>query len=115
MAFDVAGMILLTMVTGMTSAIIAIVIYSLALPILTVVIPLLGASLFGYQAQAKYTGIFLSMVSAASIVASPISNAIYDKIGTYTPVFYAAAGISVLLIGMYLVMYRLADKQKKTP
>lgn len=112
MAFDVAGMILLTMVTGMTSAIIAIVIYSLALPILTVVIPLLGVSLFGYQAQAKYTGIFLSMVSAASIVASPISNAIYDKIGTYSPVFFTAAGITVLLIGMYLLMYRLADKQK---
>lgn len=112
MAFDVAGMILLTMVTGMTSAIIAIVIYSLALPILTVVIPLLGVSLFGYRAQAKYTGIFLSMVSAASIVASPISNAIYDKIGTYSPVFFTAAGITVLLIGMYLLMYRLADKQK---
>ncbi len=112
-AFDVVGMILLATANGMTSAIIAIIIYSMALPILTVVIPLLAASLFGYQAQAQYTGIFLSMVSAASIVASPISNAIYDKIGSYSPVFFAAAGISVLLICVYLMMFRMADKQRK--
>ena len=114
MAFDVASMILLATVSGMTAAVIAIIIYAMALPILTVVIPLLGVSLFGYQAQSQFTGIFLSMVSAASIIASPISNAIYDKIGTYCPVFYAAAGISVLLMGMYLLMYRLADKKRKS-
>lgn len=114
MAFDVTGLVLLATVGGLTAAIIAIIIYSLALPILTVVIPLLAASLFGYQAQAQYTGIFLSMVSAASIVASPISNAVYDRIGTYNPVFFAAAGITVLLMGVYLLMYRLADKQRKS-
>ncbi len=113
MVFDMAGLILLATAGGLTAAIIAIIVFSLALPIVTVVIPLLAASLFGYQAQAQYTGIFLSMVSAASIVASPISNAIYDKIGTYSPVFFTAAGITVLLIGMYLLMYRLADKQRE--
>ena len=112
MVFNIAGLILLATVGGMTSAIIAIIIYSLALPILTVVIPLLAVSLFGYQAQTQYTGIFLSMASAAAIVASPISNAIYDRIGTYNPVFFVAAGVTVLLMGGYLLMYRLADKQK---
>ena len=112
MVFNIAGLILLATVGGMTSAIIAIIIYSLALPILTVVIPLLATSLFGYQAQTQYTGIFLSMASAASIVASPISNAIYDRIGTYNPVFFVAAGVTILLMGGYLLMYRLADKQK---
>ena len=113
LGFDVVALILLATTTDLTSALVAIVIYSLALPILTVIIPLLAASLFGYQAQTQYNGIFISMVSAASIVASPISNAVYDQIGSYSPVFFVAAGLTVVLIGMYLLIYRLADKDRK--
>lgn len=65
------------------------------------IIPLLAASLFGYQAQTQYNGFFISMVSAASIVASPISNYVYDRVGSYSPVFFAAAGLTVLLFGLY--------------
>lgn len=113
MAANIAGMILLTTVTGVASALIAIIVYTMALPCLTVVIPLLATSLFGYQSQAQYNGIFISMVSAASIVAGPISNGVYDQIKTYDPVFYVAAGVGVALIFVYLLMFRLADKDRK--
>ena len=91
---------------------IAIVVFSMALPVMTILVPLLASSLFGYQAQNQYNGIFLSMVSAAGIVASPISNAVYDRIGTYSPVFLVAAVLTVVLMGGYLLLYRLADKDR---
>ena len=113
MIANIVAMILLTLVTGFTSAVIVIIVYSMALPCLTVVIPLLAVSLFGYQAQSQYNGIFVSMVSAASIVSGPISNGVYDQIKTYDPVFYVAAGAGVVLIFVYLLMFRLADKDRK--
>ncbi len=113
MAANIAAMILLTMVNSFASALIAIIVYAMAIPSLTVVIPLLASSLFGYRSQAQYNGIFISMVSAASIVAGPISNGVYDRIKTYDPVFYVAAGLGVALIFVYLLMYRVADKDRK--
>ncbi len=113
MGFTAIALVLMTMVTGVAFAAVAMIVYALGLPIVSVTIPLLASSLFGYQAQAEYTGIFIAMVSAASIVASPTSNAIYDKIGTYSPVFLVAAGLMAVLMGGYLLMYRLADKDRK--
>ena len=114
MIANIAGLILLTMATDFVSALIAVIVFVMALPCLTVVIPLLALSLFGYRSQAQYNGIFVSMVSAASIISMPISNGIYDRIGTYNPVFYVAAGIEVALIFVYLLMFRLANKDRKT-
>ena len=113
MAVDIVALVLLATVTSFTAALIAAVVFAMALPIVTIIIPLLASSLFGYQAQAEYNGIFIAMVSAASIVANPLSNAIFDKIGSYSPVFIAAAALTVPLMGMYLLMYRLADKDRK--
>lgn len=109
----VAGLALLASVNGFVWAAVAVVIYSLALPIVTVTIPLLAVTLFGYQAQPQYTGIFMSMVSAASILAGPVSNAVYDRVGSYSPVFYCAAGLTVINILVYAVLYRCADRDRK--
>jgi len=113
MAVDIVALILLATVTSFAAALIAAVIFAMALPIVTIIIPLLASSLFGYQAQAEYNGIFIAMVSAASIVANPVSDAIFDKIGSYSPVFFVAAALTVPLMGMYLLMYRHADKDRK--
>lgn len=114
MIANIAGLILLTVATDFVSAIIAVIVFVMALPCLTVVIPLLALSLFGYRSQAQYNGIFVSMASAASIISVPISNSVYDQIGTYNPVFYIAAGLEVVLIFVYLLMFRLANKDRKT-
>ena len=93
---------------------VAVVLFSVGLTAFSVIIPPLGPALFGYQAQSVYNGIFFSMISASGILASPIANAIYGKIGnTYSPIFLVAAGLLVVMIGMYLLMYRLADKDRK--
>ena len=112
MVANIGGLILLTMATDFVSALIAVIVFVMALPCLTVVIPLLALSLFGYRSQAQYNGIFVSMVSAASIISMPISNSVYDQIGTYNPVFYVAAGLEVVLIAVYFLMFRMANKDR---
>ena len=110
---DAIALLLLTLVKGYGMALVTIIIFSMALPVMTILVPLLASSLFGYQAQNQYNGLFLSMVSAAGIVASPISNSVFDRIGTYCPVFWVASALSVVLMGFYLLLFRMADKDRK--
>lgn len=113
MALDVVALLLLAFTTGVSTALIAVILFALALPITTVVVPLLATSLFGYSAQMEYTGLFISMVSASAIISTPIPNVIFDKVGSYSPVFLVAAALTVPLMGFYLLMYYLADRDRK--
>ena len=91
MLCDVVALVLLVVVKSYAMAVVTMVIFAMALPVMSVIIPMLAASLFGYQAQAEYNGIFISMLSAASMIANPITNAIYDRIGTYSYTFLVAS------------------------
>lgn len=115
MGFMVAALVLIAKTTTFGLGLIAVIVYAMALPLTTITIPMLALSLFGYQDQAKHTGIFISMCSAAGILGSPISNAIFDRVGSYSPAMMAAAGITAVLIGVYLWMYRLAKKDRIKP
>ena len=112
MLCDVIALVLLVIVNSYAMAVVTMLIFAMALPVMSVVIPMLASSLFGYQAQAEYNGIFISMLSAAAMISNPITNAVYDRIGTYSPTFLVAAGLTVALMGFYLLMYRLADKDR---
>jgi len=112
-ALDAVALVLLATATSFASAAVAVVVFAMALPVITVTVPLLASSLFGYQAQGSYTGIFISMVSASAILANPIANIIYDHSGTYSTLFLIAAVVMAGLLGMYLLMYHLADKDRK--
>jgi sugar phosphate permease len=88
---------------------VAVVIYSLSLPLLSILPPLLAFSLFGYRAQAQYTGIFIACIYAASFFAELVSNFLYDRFGSYSPAFFCAAGIALGIILLSLFLYRLAE------
>lgn len=94
-------------------ALLAVLFFAISLPLTSVMISLLSNALFGYQAQTFCVGIFLSMVSLAYVIAGPLANTVFDRIGTYVPAFWVAAAGTVLLMGMYFVMYKLADRDKK--
>lgn len=113
-ALDAVALVLLATSTGFVSAAIAVVVFAMALPLITVTVPLLASALFGYQAQGSYTGIFISMVSASTILANPIANIVYDHSGTYSTLFLIAAATMAAMFGMYLLMYRLADRDRKS-
>ena len=94
-------------------ALLAVLFFAISLPLTSVMISLLSNALFGYQEQTFCVGIFLSMVSLASVIAAPLANTVFDRIGTYVPAFWVAAAGTVLLMGMYFVMYKLADRDKR--
>lgn len=107
------SLLLFTLVTGPTSALLAVLVFSLSVPLTSVMVPLLSCALFGYQAQTACVGIFMGMISLASTISGPVANRIYDRMGTYNPFFWGAAAGSVALVGMYLFMYKLAGRDKK--
>lgn len=106
------GLWLLAGVTGFTGGLIAIIIYTMGLPILTVIIPLLTYPLFGYRSHSISLGIFLALPTLGSLISTPVANAVYDRVGSYTPVFRFAAILSAVVIGLYVLLYVLADKAR---
>lgn len=109
----VVSMLLLAQITGPVSAYLAAVVYALALPLSGIAPPLLVASLFGYRASAKTVGILQAMVSAAGMVANPLTNYLRDALGSYRPVFRGTAVVSVAVVALYLLIFALATKDRK--
>ena len=91
----------------------ALLIYSLALPVVTMIFPLLSVELFGYQAQSQYIGVVMSMGSACGIVSGPISNFVHDRTGSYDLAFWFCAIMAFALIGVYCILYLMVARDRK--
>ena len=100
-------------VNSTSLALVAAIVFSVSLPLTSVMIPLLSSSLFGYQAQTSCLSIVMAIISLAGIVSGPSANLIFDTLGSYDLFFWICAIGSVALLVLYPVMYRLAAKEKK--
>ena len=113
MVTSVLGLWLLADISGMGSGALAVVIFSVGLPLTTITIPLLTTHLFGYRAHDTATGMFMSMVAVGGMVATPVCNIAYDARGSYRPVFKAAALLALATMVLFLALYRLAARDRK--
>lgn len=104
------GQWLLAGASGSLDSWAGIVTYSLGLPITTITIPLLTMPLFGYRAYDMAVGVFLAMVSVSAMVAQPLANLVYDQIGSYSPVFRVAAVLDLVIVVLYLLLFKLAAR-----
>ena len=111
-AFGVGSMAVLPAITGPGTALTAILLYSFALPITSITLPLLTIDLFGYHSYAIALGVFSSITSIGSMIASPLSGSVFDAAGSYAPAFRVGAAIMAAMIAAYLLLYRLADREK---
>ena len=68
---------------------------------------------FGYCAHNTSNGIFLAMPAAAGMIASPLTNMVYDKTGTYLPAFEAAMLLSVAVLALHILICVLAKQNRK--
>lgn len=107
------GLVLLTMVDGMSMAIIACVFFSLGTVMTTITVPLLSSSLFGYKPQGAIIGIFMALVPASSVITCPIVNMLYDRIGSYNPIFLATAVIGILVAVLMVILFIMAGRDRK--
>lgn len=112
----IAGVIslwLLAEISDPTSAYIVAGVYAISLTLNGIAPPILELSLFGYRASVSAAGIFLGMISAASMVANPVCNYLRDAIGSYRPIFRVSAVVLAGVTALYLVIYAMANKDRK--
>lgn len=97
---------------GNVMAIIAVMLSSLAMPLETVMLPLLANDLFGKAGYTKTLGIFMAMNSIGLCIGSPLGNLCYDLIGTYIPVLWSFVGIMITVIIFFHFTLTKAYKEK---
>jgi len=99
--------------TTFPAALLCMILFALALPLNTVMISLLGFTLFGYNGQKQYVGVFLSMIYVANMIVTPVANGIRDALGSYQVSFFISAALMLVSVFLYLILFRLAEKEKK--
>lgn len=116
---DVAAVVMAIMLVlvaptsfGMVMAMGYGVLCSMALPLETIMLPLLAGDLFGEKDYAKMLGIFVSVNTTGYAVGAPLTNLIYDIFGTYVPAFYFVAGTMVVVAVVFQFALNAAEKKK---
>jgi len=112
LAATVLSLVLMPFIEGAGFALFVLIIYSVATPVMTVMVPLLGFSLFGYKAQQNYSGIFISAVYVASLAATPLTNILHQVFGSYRIPFFISAGIAALAFLLNIVLRHLTERDR---
>ncbi len=99
---------------GMVMAMTATVLSSIALPLETVMIPLLTNDLFGSASYNKILGIFTAMNSLGLCLGSPLGELIRKIFGDYRPCFWFFSITLVIVIISFQFVFWSANKQKNT-
>ena len=86
---------------------------ALALPLETVLVPLIAADLFGEMDFSKLVGIFVSLNTAGYAFGTPTANLIYDVFGTYQPVLYLIALIMLVIMVSFHFIINAAEKTRR--
>ena len=89
---------------GMVMAMVATALSAVALPLETVMIPLISNELFGSASYDRVLGVFMAMNSLGLCLGSPLGDLYYDLFGTYRPCFW----FFTVLMAVIAVGYRFA-------
>lgn len=111
-----AMILLLAIVTptpaGQVAAMLYAILTGLALPLETIMLPLIAADLFGEKEFSKILGIIVSVSTAGFAVGPLVTNLCFDAIGTYRPVFYVYAAIMLFVTGAFLLVFNRTDAMR---
>lgn len=98
--------------SGRAMAVMYSVISAMALPLETIMLPLITADLFGQKSYAQMLGIVVAINTAGYSVGPPLTNFIFDAIGTYVPVFWAYILVMALVTAMFMYALGAAKREK---
>lgn len=87
---------------------------ALALPLETVMLPLITADLFGEKDFAKMVGIFVSLNTAGYAVGTPLVNLIFDLTNSYLPMLYIVSPLILCLMVGFVLIIRSAKKVQQS-
>lgn len=85
---------------------------SLALPLETVIVPLIAADLFGEKIYTKMLGIFVSINTAGFALGSPVANLVYDTTGSYRPILIVFALCMLAMIAAFQLIFHAVEKER---
>lgn len=85
---------------------------SLALPLETIILPLLAASLFGDRDFEMLMGIFVSVNTAGYAFGVPLSNLCHDVLGSYSLALWIALGLMAAVTVAYQFIFPAAEKRR---
>lgn len=97
---------------GKTLAIVYSVFSSLALPLETIMIPLITGDIFGQASYAKTLGILVAVNTAGYAVGAFVVNLAFDIVGTYIPVLYFTAALFLGIMVTFLITLKTVDKER---
>ena len=97
---------------GMVMTMTATVFSSIALPLETVIIPLLTNDLFGSTSYNKVLGVFSAMNALGLCLGSPLGELIHKIYGNYRPCFWLFSIMLMIVIISFQFVLRSASKQK---
>ena len=86
---------------------------AMALPLETIMLPLLAGNLFGERAYEKMLGILVSINTAGYAVGAPLTNLCHDLLGTYRPMLLALAGVMAAVTAIYPFVFAASAKKRR--
>ncbi len=102
-----------TSVTGKALAFVFALLYALALPLETLVIPLVVNDIFGTNSYNRVIGIATAMNYTGYALGTPIVNLCYDTFGSYKPAFIAFMILMPIIAVIFQIAINMVNKDKK--
>ena len=97
---------------GKILAVVFAVTAALALPLETIMLPLISEYVFGQKSFTQMLGIFVSVNTAGYAVGTPVVNLVYDVCGTYTPVLLVLVVVMIVVAIEFQRILSTVDKEK---
>lgn len=84
---------------------------ALAMPLETIMLPLITADLFGECAYEKLLGIMVSVNTAGYALGTPLTNLCYDLTGTYVPALCVLCAVMLGVTVLFSFVLRVASRR----
>lgn len=99
--------------TGKLIALTYPALFSLALPLETIMLPIYASDLFGEKSYSKMIGLFTAASTAGYACGSPVANLCYDITGSYKVSFIISASLMAITVIVMNVVISASNKTKK--
>lgn len=93
---------------------VCMVLLAFAMPLETIMLPLIVADLFGEKSYSKTLGLFVSINTAGYALGAPLTNLVFDMTGTYRTILIGMAiMLAAVTVGFQVILHFSGRDRKK--
>ncbi|MBQ7565711.1 MAG: MFS transporter [Oscillospiraceae bacterium] len=114
-AAAVVAILLLALLSEASSLVVIFVcmaFLAFAMPLETIMLPLIVADMFGEKSFAKIMGLFVSICTAGYAVGAPITNRVYDVVGSYRPALFVMVGLMAVVTVTFQLILTVSGRER---